>query len=196
VVSLLHTEQKFDRSYGVKIIEFIAIYLANNPRYRNHFANIVLQNNINLRSATDIHKNDFEIASTLNLIPTLIDLLLKRKWRLVCAPEGFPIVTSDNPVIIYYENESIVPAISRNSPGFGMPGTVIIFPVSKQYALMGVFENLDETIIVHANEEQIAALNTKIISFVSRQIYTSTLRFKFIDSNNVTRDGNFLLIKN
>jgi len=61
---------------------------------------------------------------------------------------------------------------------------------------MGVFENLDETIIVHANEKQIAALNTKIISFVSRQIHTSTLRFKFIDSNNVIRDGNFLLSKN
>jgi hypothetical protein len=92
-------------------------------------------------------------------IESIFNALSHRKWTLVQSSEQTgPIITSDNPVILTWNNPDSVPAFYRHSPGHAMPNTTVYFSLSQHLALIGTFDNNDT--VLPPNEKLIAASNT------------------------------------
>jgi hypothetical protein len=70
----------------------------------------------------------------------ILPILLHRNWLIVRAPKdsgGF--ITSDHPVVLtWFEPEM---RGGFYSPGFGMTGTSVLFPVCTRLAVIGAFEH-------------------------------------------------------
>ena len=83
--------------------------------------------------ATEAH-----LGVELKSLGLMTRLLSRRQWSVMRAPQGSTgFVTCDHPVGLGWTdgNEGFY------QPGFGLSGTTITFPVSKEVALLGQFEN-------------------------------------------------------
>lgn len=106
--------------------------------------------------------------------PVLLTMV-NRRWMMLVADEAAgPFITCDRPVSLTWKHPERVPIMYRGSPGYGMPNTEVIFPISKRLALIGSFEDPDR--IVPATREQVANVNSHVIMF-ARQIYAPKLGF-------------------
>ena len=109
-------------------------------------------------------------------VDAILPLLARRGWAFCRAPKdsgGF--VTSDHPV-------SLIWAKGQNpgqfySPGFGLPDTEIVFPLSPRIALLGAFEIADS--VHEINEAMVAGVNACTINFATRQVYARDLNFHY-----------------
>jgi hypothetical protein len=113
-------------------------------------------------------------------IKAILPYLHARKWLIIQATKetGF-FITSDNPVNLVYKNKEKIPPLFRNSPGFGMPDTQLYFPISSEIALLGEFEGQEG--LVNGTQEFISLLNSKMIIFAYKQIYSPEMNFYFSD---------------
>lgn len=129
---------------------------------------------------------DMEMRSVNIVLP----LLLERKWVLLIAPAnsgGF--VTTDHPVVLQWTDAKDRGAIY--SPGFGLRGTEVIFPLSHNLALMGTFEGQEA--FVEATTEIVAATNGIVIAHGHRQVYARDDKFRYmITSGNLRRGSDVL----
>jgi len=90
----------------------------------------------------------------------ITELLHQRNWVLLKTSEGAgEFITTDNPVSLTWHDPASAPFIS---PGFGLPNTMVYFPISKNLALVGEFDREDG--VEEANEYLVAILNSKIIA--------------------------------
>lgn len=119
----------------------------------------------------ETHQNE-HLTTMLTLASTVTDLLLRRSWVIVVA-EGGDFVCSDNPVGLAWSKTLEGP---WHSPGFGLIGTEVSFPVSKDIALIGTFEPLPLD-IGGLNEFGVANFNNKAIARSERFIYASKDNF-------------------
>lgn len=115
----------------------------------------------------------WELSAFNGVLPTFID----RRWAVLRAPSrtaGF--VTSDHPVCLRWSD----PADHRgfHGPGHGLKDTTVTFPVSKEVALMGTFEAISD-VEVDLNEEQVAALNSRIMGGADRRIFARDSSFEY-----------------
>jgi hypothetical protein len=135
--------------------------------------------------------NEYHLHTESKFIETIFSALNHRKWTLVQSSEQTgPIITSDNPVILTWNNPESVPAFYRHSPGHAMQNTTVYFSLSQHLALIGTFDNNDTTL--QPNERLIAASNTMNIIYAHNQIYSPNFHFRLLDIYENIQDGNWL----
>lgn len=135
----------------------------NNGQYR-----------IDLRTETHLQ---IELQNFQKLLP----LIFKRHWVLYKAPRnatGF--ITSDHPACLMWAD----PAMRGGfyPPGFGLPKTQLLFPISNELAMIGAFELENDE--VDANELLIAQINGAVIAHGNRQIFARSNDFSYIMQHN------------
>lgn len=109
------------------------------------------------------------LAMELTVFDNVLPLFIDRHWAVLRAPRkssGF--VTCDHPVSLYWSE------VDRNKgfypPGHGLTGTTVAFPISKEVALMGTFEQ-PEDIELDLSAGQVADFNAQTISGAERQVF-------------------------
>ena len=130
------------------------------------------------------------VALEMQSVDTVLPLLLGRKWILLIAPTnsgGF--VTTDHPVVLQWIDAKDKGAFY--SPGFGLRGTEVIFPLSHDIALSGTFEGREAAMEVTA--DIVAATNGIVIAYGHRQVYALDDKFRYMITPGILRHGSDVL---
>jgi hypothetical protein len=110
---------------------------------------------------------EFNILVELQWHDPLAKLYDGRKWQmLVAADDSGGFVTSDHPVCLRWVDGQ---DRGNTSPGFAMPGTEVIFPLSQRLALRGQFDG--EENVIEANKETVAGINSLLIGNCHDQVF-------------------------
>ncbi len=126
------------------------------------------------------------VRQELELVDTVLPLLGKRHWLLIRAPAnsgGF--ITSDDPVVLVWSERKNRGPFS--SPGFGLRDTEVIFTVTRDLAMLGVFDG--EVGVREARPETVAQINGIIVAHSNRQIYARDDRFRYALASGEIRRG-------
>lgn len=125
-------------------------------------------------------------------IEAMLPLLHGREWLLVEASEQTgPFITCDNPVSLTWKNPDQTPPFFRASPGFGLKGTQVYFPVSQDLALIGEFA--ENSGVIKGTLDLIALCNSTILQNFCRQLYAPKAGFKFYGKGGRILEGNRIL---
>jgi Protein of unknown function (DUF4238) len=109
-----------------------------------------------------------------HLLESLLPHFWNRKWILCYGKSGGPaFVTTDLPVCLMWQDPKMT-----QSPGYGLPNTQIVFPISRDVAIIGAFEFEDKSI--EADEDTIAMMNGNVILCANRQVYARDGDFPYI----------------
>lgn len=119
---------------------------------------------------------EYSIQTEFNLVREILPYLDARNWQIIINPPEEQYMTSDNPVVLLWDNPSSIPPIYRHSPGFGMTGTTVYFPLTKHILLAGSFEK--EAVTKDGTADLTTVMNSHTICYASRQV--------FAPSKNVT----------
>jgi hypothetical protein len=129
-------------------------------------------------------KREFHIAIEMKMVQSIVPILGGRDWVLLKATDDSgQFITNDNPVHLAWIDPDSVPPFYRQSPGFGLKGTRVYFPISKDLALSGEFESRSGT--YNANRQLVSVLNSGLVTRTYKQIYAPSLRFGLM-----SKDGN------
>lgn len=123
------------------------------------------------------------IGVELEMVQPVLETLSNRNWCFATASEGSQYITCDDPVALEWsDNRERGPFAS---PGHGLRGTNITFPLSSDVLLIGMFEDLPERI--EHREKQVTSVNTVIARNSRRQIYARSDEFRLHlrDTENV-----------
>jgi Protein of unknown function (DUF4238) len=130
----------------------------------------------NITMPTNVHLN-LELESLDAVLP----FLFQRKWVLLRAPPGQTgFITSDDPVCLMWSDPSR--RGNFKGPGHGVRGTLIIFSICNELALMGTFEGAERERDVSAVE--LAQINAAIALHGERQIYARDSNFTYQMTHN------------
>ena len=193
--------------------QVMSLTVATKERYESSVARAVRSGDVkpnpnvsyeSMREFVDGEQYTISVSTTrhvqteLQLMDTILPLLGGRSWLLLCAAAdsgGF--VTSDHSVSLYWPDAS-----DRGpfySPGFGLKGTEVLFPVSHELAMVGTFEGPHG--LHDATPEQVALANGITVRHGHRQIYARDDRFRYAFALGDIRRaptccGNFLIQMN
>lgn len=135
---------------------------------------------------------EYHIHMEMVQIDAILPCLFNRSWLLIQANESSgPFITTDNPVDLSWQEPDNIPPFYRQSPGFGLKGTEVYFPVSQDLALLGEFEGKEGT--VEATEDLVAIFNSKMLFNAYKQVYAPKFGFKFYGKNDEILMGNRIL---
>jgi len=88
------------------------------------------------------------------VIPTVthnvvLKALMARKWEMhaIASEDVGCFVTTDRPVVLTWNNPEKIPPMYRESPGFGMPNTEVLFPITKNLIVIGSFQGKGGTML-------------------------------------------------
>ena len=114
----------------------------------------------------------------------ILPSFLKREWSIIYIKTGIDFfICSDNPVIVYWNKPRPVSILSSHVYQM-IEDTEIIFPLSKEVALIGQakrqYEKLEATVA------HIAHINTLIYKFAEQFIYSTEENFKLSGRNKAT----------
>jgi hypothetical protein len=76
-------------------------------------------------------------------------------------------------------------------PGFGLQGTSVVFPLSKELAMRGRFDGRVDTLELPV--DAVAGINSRTIFYAGQQLYAESDRFRFIDRHLLMCYGQDLL---
>ena len=125
-------------------------------------------------------------------IDAVLPYLFGRDWTLLIAGENAgPFLTSDRPVALTWKHPELVPPMFRESPGFGMQATRLVFPVSKEMAIAGEFES-GEAVAV-AGPRAVATVNSQVAFLAVDQVYAPSLHFPWLTPKGEIKEGADLL---
>jgi hypothetical protein len=125
-------------------------------------------------------------------IDAILPCLLARNWLLLSTDSRTgPFITTDWPVNLSWKEPEKIPPFYRASPGFGLKGTEVYFPVSQELALIGEFDGSEG--FLEANEGLVAVLNSKMLFNLYSQMYSPKIGFNFFGKNNEILSGKALL---
>jgi len=125
-------------------------------------------------------------------VEAILPYLDSRNWLLIKSTnESGPFITTDNPVNLTWKEPGKIPPFYRNSPGYGMKNTQVYFPISKDLALVGEFDG--HVGIIDATKELVAMLNSKLLMFAYKQIYTPKIGFFFLGKTGEILEGTHML---
>jgi hypothetical protein len=114
------------------------------------------------------------IGVEFEMVPPVLETMARRSWCFASAPEGNQYITSDDPVVLEWsDNRDYGPL---TSPGHGLRGTNIIFPVSSDLVLIGSFEETPHRL--EHTEAQVTSVNTVVARNSGRQIYARSDQFR------------------
>lgn len=135
---------------------------------------------------------EYHIRMEMVKIDAILPCLFNRNWLLFESTESTgPFITTDNPINLSWQEPDKIPPFYRHSPGFGLKGTEVYFPISQDLALLGEFEGREGTI--EATENLVAVFNSKMLLNVSKQVYTPKFSFKFYGKDDEILTGNIIL---
>ena len=108
--------------------------------------------------------------------------LSRRRWYItVVAPDAPDLICSDNPVSL-----TLTPmSISSQHAGFAMPGTLLLFPLSRRMALVGSFEGI--MLPNPASEKTVALINGATARSAERFLFTPKSDFVWRDRKKRVR---------
>lgn len=116
-------------------------------------------------SLDSIHEMEFQV------FDDILPILGERYWSLLTPKDdACRFITSDHPVVITPKKLPVVPV------GLGTRNTELIFPLSPELLLYGVFENPLKDIVA-IPPSRVAAFNTRILFSALRQVFCSEERF-------------------
>jgi Protein of unknown function (DUF4238) len=123
------------------------------------------ENNIEI-PADENHRVEFDT------FDKVLPLLGQRSWTLlVVEPDGPEVISCDHPVVVTHKDPGI------NAPvGLGTKNTELIFPISRELFLYGVYETPLKTEVV-ISAERVATFNTRIAFNAERHVYSSQPHF-------------------
>lgn len=125
--------------------------------------------------------NGVFIKGEFEAFDTVVKLLWKRDWCYIkSTKETGYFITSDYPVHLRWSD----PKLNRGfyPPGHALQGTDVVFPVSKDTALIGTFDGQES--VINANRQIVALVNSLIVEGSCRQIYSSQNDFEVLDKDN------------
>jgi hypothetical protein len=135
---------------------------------------------------------EYHISLELEGINAILPLLFARKWILIKSTNFTgPFITSDYPVVLTWNEPDKIPPIYRYQPGYGCSGTTVYFPLSRNLSLVGEFDGREG--VIEGNRLLVANLNTRMLLFKDKQIYSPTLRFYYGGEGVQIFDGNQIL---
>jgi len=135
---------------------------------------------------------DYHIRIEMDRMESILPYLFGKNWLLVKAnKESGPFITTDNPVILTWNEPDQIPLMHRDNPGYGMKKTQVYFPISKNLSLIGEFDGREG--IINGNKQLVATLNSKMLLFTYKQIYAPTIRFFYLDKDSNILQGNHIL---
>ncbi len=109
----------------------------------------------------------------------VLQLLAQRHWKLYCALEDHgTFITSDRPVVLSFDCPENVPQLMRQSPGFGLQDTEVVFPLTSRYLLVGRFDGEDA--VEDADTFVIGYFNSRVISHCFDRVFSQTLTFPYV----------------
>ena len=119
----------------------------------------------------DINLNrEYHIKLEFQMHDPILRALALRKWTLYTTDEDTGLfVTTDRPVMLTYTKPLEVQPLYRNSPGFGVAETEVMFPLTQHIILIGMFEGEDG--LKKADTNTVAHANTKMIHGAYGQVY-------------------------
>lgn len=119
---------------------------------------------------------EFNIAMEIEHHNALLQHLARRKWQIVVSKEGSGgVVTTDVPVCIRWSDGKDHGIFG---PGFGLEGTEVIIPISKDMALRGTFEGVED--LVETDIFGVGGINSVIISNAEKQVYAPNYSFNYM----------------
>lgn len=113
------------------------------------------------------------IGLEFELVPPILETLANRNWCFAAAPAQSQYITSDHPVVLTWADDA---RDSRFPVGHGIRETRILFPLSSDCLLIGLFEDAPESIL-HTTQ-QVCSANTLIARHSQRQIYARSAEFE------------------
>lgn len=115
---------------------------------------------------------EYHIGLELQLHDSVLRMLAIRKWQMyvIEKEDDGCFVTTDRPVVLTYNDPEKVPLLFRDSPGFGLPDTEVLFPLTKNLSLIGSFEGDDN--VVTTRMPLVASANLRMIQWAYAQFYT------------------------
>ena len=159
----LSTKEKFD--------EYISAMKAQGKEVRETYEQ--MRELVTKSTGTFRPTQELSILTELRFHDPLVRLYEGRKWQIVVASvDSGGFVTSDHPVCLQWSDGH-----GNLSPGFAVPGTEVIFPISPQLALRGSFEGGEN--VIKADTSTVAGINSLLISNAHNQIYAQDALFKY-----------------
>jgi len=126
----------------------------------------------------------------LKLSDTVLQLLGKRTWSFFKAdPRTSGFITSDHPVALQWSDNR--PRGTFSSPGFGLHGTEVLFPISSDLLIAGEFGGSSERFEV--SEKHVAAINYSLIWHADRQVYARDNKFSYMGQGGELKRGSDLI---
>lgn len=133
----------------------------------------------------------YYIQRMMALLPKLTGVLSKRTWHVMrsISPDTH-FVCSDHPVSLVPKTPLPLPM----GPGYGMPETLVFFPVSRRVALVGTFEG--ETHPKDLDRNQVAWITGYTAYHAVRYVYSATKEIAWLDGALNVRGTEELLMLN
>ena len=131
-------------------------------------------------------KREYLISIELKVASAIENSLHQRSWRLfrTTATSG-DYVTSDHPVSLIWNNGR------KDSPGFLVPDTTVVFPLAKDLILVGDFEGNEG--IFDAKDNMVAMFNSNTIMNSVERVFAPDKNFYFFDNKNNLEQGKKLV---
>lgn len=129
---------------------------------------------------------NFHVGIELETADNIFPHLAARKWlMLVAQADSSGFVTTDRPVALLWSEQKDRGFFS--SPGYGVKGTEVWFPVSSQFALVGRFDGVSG--IRDMSEDGVAQFNGLVIAHASGRVYARDDQFQYLNPNGEQRRG-------
>lgn len=165
---------------------------AKNPTYKNDITYEEFKAFYDSKEYDIEFSNQHKIYREMVMFEAVLPCLFARNWILVKASDKTgPLITTDHPVSLSWNEPEKIPPVYRASPGFGMKDTQVYFPVSQSLGLLGEFDGDDS--VVEASSSLVAILNATMLNNLYRQIYSPSIEFEFLTDSGASIDGEELL---
>ncbi len=186
------------------LLYFVALLIIRTPKMRNHWSkqmdhlyktdlqaavSMPVGSRINGQVITQelkdaVAKNSFRVVPTrhghikreFDMIDIILPLLHKRKWCIFKTTDDVNLITSDAPAILSWNDNTN----GILSPGFALPNTTVLIPLSKKIVLAGSFDWHQNINYAPMETKIVALINTQILCFSNQFIYSPNPKFWFI----------------
>ena len=143
------------------------------------FKKIVTSKKLNFEASKNFMFN-LDMAS----MDAILSTLHHRKWTLISNSYQLnPFISSDKPIILRWDNNFR----THYPPGFAMPNTELLFPLSKSLILLGTFKEYPS--LIKANQAKVLRINSKMIKNTPRFIFSPIVDFKYFSKSYDTLFG-------
>lgn len=127
------------------------------------------------------------IGLELDAVPTVVEQLARRSWSFASAPVGASFITCDDPVVLAWADGK---DRGPYAPGFGLEGTVVMFPIAPELALIGLF--VEQPPNRKFRRDQVSDMNTSIAKNATKQLYARDGEFEINTRSGLNTLGRHL----